>query len=179
MTEKRVYNAPHPSITCIVAADKNGGIGINGKIPWDFPEDLNFFRHITLNHPIIMGRGTYESIGKRLPHRTNIVVSHHDLDLPDDVYGQKSLDDALKTAIDIHGFCETIVIGGADIFRQMLPYTTCFYLTRIYESFPADTFLPIIDWHEWTVTWADTFKTHKRMRLDRIKNTQYLSFRSK
>lgn len=135
------------TISLIAALDRQGGIGLDGKIPWHLPEDLARFKQITMGRPIIMGRKTYESIGRPLPGRRNIVItSQRDYEAPgcDIVH---SLDQALRLA----GEGEVFVIGGATLYQEALPRAHRLYLTHVDGTFSADTFFPEFDAGEWSV----------------------------
>lgn len=127
-------------ISLIAAHDKNRGIGIHNKIPWHIPEDLKHFKEITMNHPVIMGRKTYESIGKPLPGRTNIVVTR-DQNYSADVKVVHSIDEAISYAKTIDQE-EIFIIGGAEIFRQSIDKADKLYVTIVDGVYKADTFFP-------------------------------------
>jgi dihydrofolate reductase len=130
----------------IVVVDAKGGIGRNNQLLVHFPADLRHFKKLTTGHPVLMGRKTYESMGKALPNRRNIVITRQeDLTLPD-AEVVHSLDEALNLCRDE---VEVFVIGGAEIFRLSLPQSDRIYLTRINQSFEADTFFPEIDPSQW------------------------------
>lgn len=127
------------TLSLIVAASQNGVIGAGGKLPWRLPADLARFKRLTMGHPILMGRKTFESIGKPLPGRTNIVISRQkDFKTPD-VHLVTSLEQALSLCKS--PAAELFVIGGADIYRQALPLARRIYLTRIHRNFEGDRFL--------------------------------------
>lgn len=130
-----------PIISLIVAIAENGTIGINNTLPWHLPDDLAFFKKNTINKPIIMGRKTYESLGRPLPKRDNIVISRHAApkDLPENVFYFTSLDEALAAYTDIE---EIMIIGGAQLYCSALPYMNRLYLTVIESEVVGDTFLP-------------------------------------
>lgn len=130
-----------PTISLIVAIAENGTIGINNSLPWHLPDDLAFFKHNTLNKPIIMGRKTYESLGRPLPKRDNIIISHNPApeNLPENVYYFSSLNDAINA---YKNTSEIIIIGGAQLYRSALPYMHKLYLTIIESEVSGDTFLP-------------------------------------
>ena len=134
------------NINLIVAVDKNSGIGKNNLLPWHLPADLKHFKMITSGHPIIMGRKTFDSIGKVLPHRRNIVISRQsDLIIPG-----AEVSSSLNKAIDLcKGEKDVFVIGGAQIFEQALPLASVLYLTVIHQDFNADVFFPKINMNEW------------------------------
>jgi dihydrofolate reductase len=138
-----------PRISIIAAVARNGVIGRDNRLPWHLPEDLKRFRALTMGHHVIMGRKTWESIGRVLPGRTMVVVSR------DPGYGvpgcliAHSLEEAL-------GLCgddpEVFVIGGAEIYRQALPMAGRLYLTRIEQDVAGDTCFPSFDMTEWSET---------------------------
>lgn len=130
------------TLTIIVAIDRNRGIGIGNRLPWRLPEDLAHFKHITTGHPIIMGRKTFESIGKALPGRRNVVVTRNPAWQHDGVECVASIADALAL---VHSDAEAFVIGGAEIYRQALPFCTRLVITEIDKVFECDTFLPALD----------------------------------
>jgi len=133
-------------VAIIVAADERGGIGRDGGLPWHLPEDLKRFKALTMGKPMVMGRRTWDSIGRPLPGRRSLVVSRQgDLAIAGaEVYG--SLEAALEAAADAP---ETCVIGGAEIYRQALPRAEVVHLTRVHALVDADTFLPLLDAGEW------------------------------
>lgn len=134
------------TVALVVAADEEGGIGRGGGLPWHLPADLKHFRTLTMGKPVIMGRRTWESIGRPLPGRRNVVVSRQpSLQVPGcEVAG--SLDDALRLVDDA---AEACVIGGAEIYRLALPLADLIHLTRVHARVEADTFLPPLDPREW------------------------------
>ncbi len=134
------------TVSLVVAADEEGGIGRGGGLPWHLPADLKHFRALTMGKPVIMGRRTWESIGRPLPGRRNVVVSRQpSLQVPGcEVAG--SLDDALRLVDDA---AEACVIGGAEIYRLALPLADLIHLTRVHARVEADTFLPPLDPREW------------------------------
>jgi dihydrofolate reductase len=133
-------------VAIIVAADERGGIGRDGGLPWHLPEDLKRFKALTMGKPMVMGRRTWDSIGRPLPGRRSMVVSRRSGLALDgaEVYG--SLEAALEAAADAP---ETCVIGGAEIYRQALPRAEVVHLTRVHALVDADTFLPLLDAGEW------------------------------
>jgi dihydrofolate reductase len=134
------------NLSLIVAVDENNGIGKNNQLPWHLPADLKHFKNLTTGHPIIMGRKTFDSIGKALPNRKNIMVTRQkDLQI-EGVEIVNSLDEALKLCKN-EG--EVFIIGGSQIFDQSFPIANTLYLTRIHEVFDADTHFPGIDKNIW------------------------------
>lgn len=139
-------------LAVIVAAARNGVIGCNNALPWHLPEDLRYFKRVTMGKPIVMGRRTFESIGQALPGRTNIVISRRPDYAPEGVRVVDSLDAALALAEDIallDGAGEMMVIGGAEIYRAAIPRASRLYLTEVHADVEGDAFLPAIDWSEW------------------------------
>src|SRR3989344_1232938 len=133
-------------ISIIVAIDENGLIGRRNGLPWKLPADLKHFKTLTSGHTVIMGRKTYDSIGKPLPNRTNIVVSKSDDLQIDGCITVKSPEEALKASLENQ---EIFVIGGAEIYRQFLPLAQTIYMTEIHNKFDGDIFFPTIDYDEW------------------------------
>lgn len=133
-------------ISLIVAASRNGVIGANNKLPWHLPADLKRFKQLTLNHPILMGRKTFESIGKPLPGRTNIVITRQKGFQCCGTTVVHSLEEALLICENER---ESFVIGGAEIFKHALPFADRIYLTRIEKDFEGDIKLLEIDPEVW------------------------------
>lgn len=139
-------------LAVIVAAAENGVIGRNNALPWHLPEDLKYFRRVTMGKPIVMGRRTFESIGRPLPGRSNIVVTRSRDWNAEGVKVVHSLDEALALAEDIaliDGASEVMVIGGADIYRAALPRADRLYFTEVHGEVEGDALLPAIDWSAW------------------------------
>lgn len=136
-------------ISLIAAMDRNRVIGHNGGIPWHLPSDLKHFKAMTMGKPILMGRATFDSIGKALPGRRNIVLSRQAGLLCEgcDVY--TNLDDALaSTSVNE----EVMIIGGATLYNVCLPQASRMYLTLIDTEVPGDTCFPEWAHDEWTVS---------------------------
>jgi dihydrofolate reductase len=136
-------------ITLVVALGRNREIGKDNQLLWHMPKDLQHFKDITSGHPIVMGRKTYESIGKPLPNRTNIVVSRKQNWFEEGILIVGSLKEALKFAKKIDD--EVMVIGGADIFKQTIEVADKLQVTLVDESFEADTFFPVINEKDWAL----------------------------
>ena len=143
-------------ISLIVAAARNGVIGNKAKLPWHLPADLKRFKQLTMGHPILMGRKTFESIGKPLPGRTNIVITRQRGFQCCGTTAAHSVEEALLICEDDP---EVFVIGGAEIFRQALPLADRIYLTRIHKDFEGDTRLFEIDPAVWKETSREDFAT--------------------
>ncbi|WP_456267912.1 dihydrofolate reductase [Kushneria sp. AK178] len=140
-------------IAMIAAVSRNRVIGMEGNLPWYLPEDLKFFKAVTLHKPLIMGRATFASLGKPLPDRLNIVVTRDETFEHPGVRVCHDLDSALALADDqamIEGVEEIMVIGGGEIYRQALSCASRLYLTEIDIEVDGDTFFPELDagWQE-------------------------------
>ncbi|WP_163831700.1 dihydrofolate reductase [Spartinivicinus ruber] len=138
---------------CLVAAvAANNAIGINNKLPWYLPGDLRYFKQLTMGKPLIMGRKTFESLGKPLPGRTNIVITRNQGFAAAGAKVVHTLDEAIDLAESIgliDGCEEMMVIGGAQIYQQALPLANRLYLTRVHRAFEGDTFFPEFDDNQW------------------------------
>ena len=135
-----------PRVTLIAAVSSNGVIGAGGQLPWRLPEDLKFFKAQTLGHPVIMGRRTWESIGRPLPGRRNIIVSRNAGLVVTGAEVAPTLEDAIARCA---GAPEAFVIGGGDLYRAALPRATRIILTEIRKAFDGDTHFPEFDRREW------------------------------
>lgn len=135
-------------ISIIVAVAKNNVIGQGNKLIWHISEDLKRFKKLTNGHHIIMGRKTFESIGKALPNRINIVVTRDkNYDAPGCVIAT-SLDEAFELS---KNDIEVFIIGGGEIYRQAIPYADHIYLTKVDAEFKGDTFFPALNPEDWIV----------------------------
>lgn len=133
-------------LTIIVAIAENNVIGKDNKLLWHIPEDLKRFKRITTGHTIIMGRKTFESIGKVLPNRKNVVLSNRYIEPEQNLYIVKNVEELQKY---INSPEECFVIGGETIYNLLLPYTGKMYITKIYNKFEGDTYFPNIEEQEW------------------------------
>src|SRR5665213_977224 len=132
-------------ISIIVAISENNAIGKNNQLLWHLPGDLKHFKDITSGHTIIMGRKTFDSVGKPLPNRRNIVVTRQTLTIPG-CEVVNSIDAALELC---KGEEEVFIGGGAEIYKTAMPHTDRIYLTIVHQPFEADTFFPETDQSEW------------------------------
>ncbi len=139
-------------LSLIAAVAENGVIGRNNQLPWHLSEDLKYFKQVTLGKPIAMGRLTWESIGRPLPGRTNIVISRNtELEI-EGVRVVPDLGAALdlaQTIAEIDGREELMVIGGGQIYQQALPLVQRMYLTEVHADVSGDAFFPEWDRSEW------------------------------
>jgi dihydrofolate reductase len=134
-----------PIVTLVVAVADSGVIGRDNALPWHLPDDLKRFKQLTLGKPVVMGRKTFESIGKPLPGRQNIVVSRDPNYHRDGITVVQGIDAAVEAAA---GAPEVMVIGGAELFRLFLPRATRVHLTRVHGDIDGDVRWPALD-HTW------------------------------
>tara|TARA_R110002110_G_scaffold205066_7_gene416921 strand:- start:44413 stop:44919 length:507 start_codon:yes stop_codon:yes gene_type:complete len=147
-------------LAIMVAVADNGVIGRDNALPWHLPEDLRYFKRVTMGKPIIMGRKTFESIGRPLPGRSNIVVTRNPHYQREGVMVVASLDAALQLAARIaaqDGVTEMVCIGGAEIYAAALPLAQRLYLTQVHADVDGDAFLPDIDWQLWQQSSRDSY----------------------
>lgn len=135
-----------PTIALIAAMTAAGVIGKNNQLPWHLPEDLQYFKKVTSGKPIIMGRKTFESIGRPLPQRKNIVLTQSKDFHFAGVSVVHSLEEAIKAAGDA---AEIMVIGGAKVYEAFLPKASRLYLTLVHEAYSGDTYFPTLNPLEW------------------------------
>ena len=133
-------------VSVIVAASANNVIGIDGGLPWRLPEDLRRFKELTMGKPMLMGRLTYESIGKALPGRRSIILTRQVDFRAEDCAVVTTMDEAITAAGDAE---ELMVIGGGNIYEQLLPESDRIYLTRVHTHIEGDVLFPEIDAAEW------------------------------
>jgi len=139
-------------LSMIVAVAENGVIGRNNALPWYLPNDLKYFKQTTMGKPVIMGRKTYESIGKPLPGRTNIVITRQADYQPEGVKVVSSVEAARELAESvclIDGQEEAMIMGGAEIYALALPHTDRLYLTEVHADVEGDAFFPEYDKSLW------------------------------
>lgn len=142
-----------PKLSIIVAMSSNRVIGVNNSLPWHLSEDLKHFKTLTTGHTIIMGRKTYESIGKPLPNRRNIVISRNLNAFYGGIEVVHSLEDAFSTSSNDD---EVFIIGGSNIYEQSLHLAEHLYITEIKKAFEGDAFFPEIDKSLWTESTRET-----------------------
>lgn len=146
----------HPPLAIVAAVGRNGAIGRDNRLPWKLPSDLARFRELTMGKPMIMGRRTYQSIGRKLPGRESIVVTRdQDLELPDGVFRAPDADAALEIAGARAAQMkarEVTLIGGATLFETMMPLVDRLYMTFVDVAPEADVFFPSLDESEWRET---------------------------
>ena len=146
-----------PEIVLIAAVARNGTIGRDNELPWRLRADLQHFRALTLGHPILMGRKTWESLGRPLPNRENVVITRQRIDIPGCRVAH-SLAGALELFPESE---EVFVIGGAQIYAEALPMADRFYLTRVRHSYEGDTRFPAWDESKWRAVSSESFPCGK------------------
>lgn len=140
-------------VAAIVAVASNGVIGRNNQLPWYLPNDLKYFKAKTMGKPVVMGRKTFESIGKPLPGRTNIVVTANREYSAEGVRVVHSLDEAISLAESVaivDGSQELVIIGGAKLYAEALPQIDRLYLTEVKAEVEGDAYFDGVDWAEWS-----------------------------
>jgi dihydrofolate reductase len=148
-----------PRISIIVAMARNRVIGANGKIPWHLPDELKLFKRLTMGHHLIMGRKTFESIGRLLPGRTTVIVTRRPAYAVPGARVAHTLEDAIAACA---GDGEIFVIGGAEIYRSTLPLADRIYLTTVAAEPAGDTWMPEIDPAEWRESASEDFPPDER-----------------
>lgn len=152
-------------IVLVAAVADNGVIGLDGDIPWRIPEDMKHFREVTTGNTLVMGRVTYESIGRPLPHRTNIVITRDPRWHAEGVVVVHSLDEALAAAEAAPG--DVMVMGGAQIYEATMMLADVQILTEVHEEPEGDTYYPDFDRAEWQETRRDPHEGYDFVWLER------------
>ena len=146
-----------PRLSLIVAMDRNRVIGKDNRLPWYISEDLKRFKALTMGHPIVMGRKTFESIGRVLPGRLNIVVTRQkNYVVPDGAKVADGIEGALAQA---RGSSQVFVIGGQELYDHAVPMAQCLYVTEVDGSFEGDTYFAPIDPRQW----RETARAHRAL----------------
>lgn len=148
-------------ISLLVAASENNAIGKDGKLLWNLPNDLKYFKNLTWAMVVVMGRKTYEAIDKPLPGRVNIVITRKPDWRRDGVQVAKDINEALILA-DATNCKEIFVIGGGEIYKEFMPMADRIYITRVHAEFDADTFFPLIPLDNWTLDSSKKYKADDR-----------------
>lgn len=149
-----------PQLSLIWAMDENRLIGNNNALPWHLPADLAFFKRTTMEKPIIMGRKTYDAIGRPLPGRQNIIITR------DTAYTAKgcdianSIDEAMSLVPE--EVQEVMLIGGASLYLQTLAQADALYITQIYHAFSGDTWFPEMDMSQWSEVYREDFEADEK-----------------
>ncbi len=136
------------SLSIIVAMSENNVIGLGGELPWHISEDLQRFKKLTMGHYLVMGRKTWESIGRPLPGRTSIVITRDAGYIAKGALVAEDLDDALELSQEDK---EVFVVGGAQIYELALPRASRLYMTRVHIVAEGDTYFPELNWGDWSL----------------------------
>ena len=150
-------------LSIITAMDENRLIGKDNGLPWKIPADLQFFKKVTMNKPIIMGRKTFESIGRPLPGRRNIIITRDNTFLAEGCEVVYSLETAIESVKDVE---EAMVIGGANIYQQFLPRADRLYLTKVAGRFDGDAWFPEINFENWELIEKEEHKADEKNECD-------------
>lgn len=148
-------------ISLVVAAATNNAIGKEGKLPWYLPNDMKHFKNVTWGMPVIMGRKTFDSLGKSLAGRKNIVITRHPQWKAAGVVVVKSIDNALFVAKETDAK-EVMVIGGGEIYKTFFDKAKRIYLTRVEAEPEADTFFPVLNPKEWSLTSQQNYEADEK-----------------
>jgi len=132
-------------ISLVAAADENNGIGKNNQLPWYLPADLKHFKEFTIGHPVIMGRKTFDSVGKPLSKRRNIIVTRQDLKIE----GCEIVHSVEEAIAQCKGEEKIAIVGGATVFEQSMDLANVIHFTRIHHIFDTDAFFPPIKSEKW------------------------------
>jgi len=151
-------------ITIVVAKAENNIIGSDNQLIWHLPNDLKHFKKLTSGHPVIMGRKTYESIGKPLPNRTNIVITRNKSWNSEGIVIVNSLEEAIEKGKEID--LEIFIIGGGKIYEQAMGFANALEVTEVHHSFEGDTKFPEIDLKIWKETVREDFEKDAKHRFD-------------
>jgi len=165
-TRPAVGGERRPQLCLVAALASNGVIGSDGRLPWYLPEDLRHFKALTLGHPVIMGRRTWESIGKPLPGRENIVVSRQRAYDAPGAHVCAALDESLARCADAP---IAFVIGGANLYAAALPIADLLELTEISRAFRGDTRFPAFDRSAWRETGREPHTSAEGLRFDFVR----------
>ncbi|MCD7963797.1 MAG: dihydrofolate reductase [Rikenellaceae bacterium] len=153
-------------ISIIVAIAKNGVIGCENKLIWHIPEDLKRFKAITYGHPVVMGRKTFESIGRPLSGRTNVIITRNPDYNPENCVTVDSIEKVKELFSDENE--EIFIIGGGEIYRQFIPIADKIYVTEVSSDFNGDTFFPEISNEEWKETLNEPGKDGNNIPYDYV-----------
>lgn len=146
-------------LSLIVAMSRNRVIGRDGDLPWRLSADLKRFKSLTMGHHLIMGRKTFDSIGRPLPGRTTVVISRQSLSLPEGVLSATGLENAIEICA---GDEQPFVVGGGEIYRIALPRVTKMFITHVDADIDGDTTFPEVDWSDWRVIREELFERDEK-----------------
>jgi dihydrofolate reductase len=149
-----------PKLSLIWAMDQNRLIGNNNSLPWYLPADLAFFKRTTMGKPMIMGRKTFDSIGRPLPGRQNIVITRDSTFSAEGCDIANSIEEAMSLVSEEKQ--EAMLIGGASLYLQMLAQADTLYLTQIHHTFSGDTWFPEMDMSQWSEVYREDFEADEK-----------------
>lgn len=152
-------------LSAIVAISSNNVIGKDNELPWYLPADLKYFKKTTLGHPVIMGRKSYESIGRPLPKRTNIIMTRDPYYISSNILVTHSMEEAISLAEGMDND-EVFIIGGAMIYKSSLPYLSRMYITEVHTDIEGDTFFPEWSQEEWRLVSEDHHAADEKNEFD-------------
>ena len=150
-------------ISIIVALSENNVIGSENSLPWKLSADLKRLKSITMGHHLIMGRRTWESLGRALPGRTNVVITSQKDFKAEDAEVVHSLDEALKIS---SGDDEVFIFGGGKIFKEAMPLVKKIYMTRVHANIKGDTYFPTLNMNEWNESVRENFNADEKNQFD-------------
>jgi len=156
-------------LAIVVAQSKNRVIGVNNDLPWRLPKDLAYFKSVTLGKPIIMGRKTFESIGRPLPGRTNIVISRNASFAPEGIEVVASLTQAVELAKEVcarDGVDEAMIIGGAQVYSQAIEMADALYITQVDAEIEGDAFFPEVDYSAYRIEFQEDWQSDDKNPYD-------------
>lgn len=165
---------PNQTLSIIVAVAENGVIGKDNKLLWRLSDDLKNFKRLTTNHAIIMGRKTFDSIGRALPNRINIVISRSKTLKIEGCEVVNSIEAATEIAAKLSDANEVFIIGGDTIYRQTLPLAATIYYTKVYATMDGDAFFPALG-SEWQETERTAFTANEKNEF----NFDVITFKKK
>lgn len=153
-------------LSAIVALSENNAIGRDNDLPWHLPEDLKFFKRTTMGCPILMGRKTYDSVGRPLPGRLNIVVSTQQPELPEGVLLYNNLEDAIAR-LQQEEAEQGFIVGGGNIYEQTMPMLDRLYITKVHTVIEdAHAFFPEVKTDEWELVWEEEHNSDEKHAYD-------------
>lgn len=150
-------------ISIIVALSENNVVGVRNQLPWKLSADLKRVKALTMGHHIIMGRKTYESIGKPLPGRTNVIITRNNNFKAEGCVTAKSLEHALEISKDDS---EVFIFGGGEIFRDAMSFASKIYMTRVHTHLDGDTYFPEVKPFDWRIINLEEFKADEKNEFD-------------
>ena len=162
-------------LSLLVAAAENNVIGKDNQLPWHLPNDLKYFKNLTWGMPILMGRKTFESIGKPLPGRKSIVITRNKDWQHEHVTTVHSIEEAVQNATAL-GVKEVFVIGGAEIFKTSLGTANRIYLTRIHQEFEGDVYFPEVSAAEWQLISSRFCQADEKNKYDHIDSNNCICY---